>query len=88
MNLAAESISRVAGEVWNDLTCGRRATGVVFWAAKHWLCEITALLNGRRTFEPLATLKLEKNDKNLHFGQYKRELRLCRSYLRNHGSFA
>lgn len=57
MNLAAESISRVAGEVWNDLTCGRRATGVVFWAAKHWLCEITALLNGRRTFEPLATMR-------------------------------
>lgn len=55
MNLAAESISRVAGEVWNDLTCGRRATGVVFWAAKVWLCVITALLNGRRTFDPLTT---------------------------------
>lgn len=57
MNFAAESISRVAGEVWNDLTCGRRATGVVFWAAKVWLCVITALLNGRRTFEPLIAIR-------------------------------
>lgn len=37
MNLAAESISRVAGEVWNERTCGRRATGVEFWAANVWL---------------------------------------------------
>lgn len=30
MNLAAESMSRVTAVVWNDRTCGRRATGVVF----------------------------------------------------------
>jgi len=30
MNLAAESMSRVTGEVWNDLICGSNATGVVF----------------------------------------------------------
>lgn len=48
MNLAAESISFLTVEVWNDLTCGRRATGVVFWAANVWLCEMTALLNGLR----------------------------------------
>lgn len=52
MNLAAESISRVTAVVWNDRTCGRRATGVVFWAANVWLWLMTALLNGR-TNEPL-----------------------------------
>lgn len=55
MNLAAESISRVAGEVWNDRTCGRSATGVVFWAAKVWLWLTIALLNGRSNWHPLAT---------------------------------
>ena len=30
INLAAESMSRVTGEVWNDLICGSKATGVVF----------------------------------------------------------
>lgn len=54
MNLAAESISRVAGEVWNERTCGRSATGVVFWAARVWLCETTALLKGRSHWHPLA----------------------------------
>lgn len=48
MNLAAESMSRVTGEVWNDLICGSNATGVVFWAAKVWLWLMTALLNGRK----------------------------------------
>lgn len=47
MNLAAESISRVTAVVWNDRICGRRATGVVFWAANVWLWLMTALLNGR-----------------------------------------
>lgn len=46
MNLAAESISRVTGDVWKDLTCGNKATGVVFWAHKVWLWLITALLSG------------------------------------------
>lgn len=48
MNLAAESISRVTDVVWNDRTCGKRATGVVFLAAKVWLWQMTALLNGRK----------------------------------------
>lgn len=30
MNLAAESMSRVTVEVWNDLICGSKATGAVF----------------------------------------------------------
>lgn len=33
INLAAESISRVTGDVWKDLICGNNAIGVVFWAA-------------------------------------------------------
>jgi len=57
MNLAAESISRVAGEVWKLRTCGRRATGVLFWAANVWLCEMTALLKGRSHWHPLATIR-------------------------------
>lgn len=48
MNLAAESMSRLAGEVWKDRTWGRRATGFVFWATRAWLWHTTALLNGRR----------------------------------------
>lgn len=48
MNLAAESISRVTGEVWNDRICGNKPTGVVFWAANNWLWLMTALLNGRK----------------------------------------
>ncbi len=48
MNLAAESISRVTGVVWKDLTCGKSATGVDDWAANVWLWLMTALLNGRR----------------------------------------
>lgn len=55
MNLAAESISRVAGEVWKLRTCGRSATGVECWAANVWLCEMTALLKGRSHWHPLAT---------------------------------
>lgn len=37
INLAAESMSRVTAVVWKDLTCGKIATGVVFWAANVWL---------------------------------------------------
>jgi len=48
INLAAESMSRVTGVVWKDLTCGSNATGVDDWAANVWLWLITALLNGRR----------------------------------------
>lgn len=48
INLAAESISRVTAVVWNDLTCGKSATGVEFWAANDWLWVMTALLNGLR----------------------------------------
>lgn len=48
MNLAAESMSRVTGDVWNERTWGKKATGVVFWAARVWLWETTALLIGRR----------------------------------------
>jgi hypothetical protein len=59
MNLAAESISRVAGEVWNDRTCGRSPTGVAFWTANDWLCEMTALLNGLSNWHPLATLNIQ-----------------------------
>lgn len=48
MNFAAESISRVTGEVWNDRICGNSAIGVVVWAANDWLWLMTALLIGRR----------------------------------------
>lgn len=61
MNLAAESISRVTAVVWNDRTCGKSATGVVFWAANVWLWQMTALLNGRK-YDPLVNcLEEEKN---------------------------
>lgn len=56
MNLAAESMSRLTGDVWNERTCGRNATGVVFWAASDWLCETTALLMGRRQLLGMATI--------------------------------
>lgn len=56
MNLAAESISRVTAVVWNDRTCGRSATGVVFWAANVWLWLMTALLNGRMNDPLIAVL--------------------------------
>jgi len=58
MNLAAESISRVTGEVWNDLTCGIKPTGVVFWAAKVWLWLMTALLNGLKDLERTTLLAI------------------------------
>lgn len=48
MNFAAESISRVTCDVWNDRTWGSSATGVLFCAARVWLWLMTALLNGRR----------------------------------------
>lgn len=48
MNLAAESISRVTGDVWKHLTCGNNATDDVFWAANVWLWLMTALLKGRK----------------------------------------
>lgn len=56
MNLAAESISRVTGEVWKDRTCGSTATELVFWAANCWLWLITALLSGLKyALVPLTT---------------------------------
>lgn len=61
MNLAAESMSRVTGVVWNDRTCGSRATGAVFWAASVWLWEMTALLIGRMyALVPLRTCVWKK----------------------------
>lgn len=65
MNLAAESMSRVTGEVWKDLICGSRATGVALWAAaKDWLWLITALLKGRKyCLVPLNNCKINKSSR-------------------------
>lgn len=70
MNLAAESMSRVTAVVWNDRTCGRRATGVVFWAANVWLWLITALLNGRKN-DPLIYKCNKREEKRKGFGDPK-----------------